>query len=153
MTAKVNLAFDSLTTIIESAFSGIHRMANPYQPELNPGLVLTRGYGVAFGVARNLRDLQSCMSDIERDFVVILSRKIVSTQNDATTKDNIAKDIFEDQLALRRAVDQDTTLNQVVADCNWIGDGGIEILETADQVSYFITRNVFTCRYIESLNA
>lgn len=151
MTA-ISSAYDAIVALCASTLGATAtRIPNPYELERTSSLLLIKGFGVFVGPGTNPRTEQSCRIRLNRDFGIVLTRQITATEHDIGTIAPIEKAMFEDQLALIKAFDQNT-LNGSVSDVTFTGDGGLELLSTLDASGrFYVLSSVFACTYLQAL--
>lgn len=152
MTTKVTSLFDALVTVVAATVSGAHRLPNPYDLEHQPARLLENGYAIVMGPTRKLQNNVASQFLIVRDVGIVLTRLIATTQANATHRASIEKTLFEDQLAVIKAINANVTLGGIVADVSWQSDAGLEFLETQDAAGrYFVLSSAFAVTYLETV--
>jgi hypothetical protein len=147
MSAVSNI-YEAYHTLIAAELPTYKRLSNPYNPLQNPSLYLTKGYGVTFGPAENTERIITCKVSILRNFEVILTRQIATTENNNSIKEDIEEALMEDLVLLIKATDGEPTLQETSIKTVYVADSGIEYLE-ADKFKYFLLRATFASEYLE----
>lgn len=153
MTTKVSTLYDTVKSYLDSALSSATLIPNVYFLERQSSQFLDNGYGFTMGAASNLNNQLSCRLGMERDLAIVLTRRISATEFDDSRFATIEKQIFEDQLTVIKKFDNETGLNSSnISDVTFVGDTGLEVLTTSDQVGkFYVLTSIFRCRYIENL--
>lgn len=141
----------NLIAVMTANLSGYNRIANPYQVENNPEILLKKAYGIGFGPAVNTQRTGSC--DIlwkEREIQLPFINQITTTDSNRDGFESLEDAIFADQLLLIKALELDPQLSEIVVHCTWTADDGLEYLET-DRNKYFLLNNILTVEYTETL--
>jgi hypothetical protein len=154
--SAISSVYDSLIGQITSTLPNHKELANPYFPELNDDLTYEHAYGVAFSGGSDPELIIGCGYSIQRDFEVILTRKIFSglqmRNNEAVLKRREAeKALFEDQILLIKALLNNNTLGQTIIAIEYQSDNGLEFA-TSGKSDLIILRSIFSVKYIESIN-
>ena len=154
MTTSISAIYDALHALVVATLTSAKRIPTPYEPERSPGIILANGYAITFGPGEDMRKTLSNQVLIRRDFGLVLTRLVAATDTDATTRGSIEKQLFEDQLSLIDAIHTNGALHGggTASDAGYVGDGGIELLATADAAGrYYVLTSVFQITYLEQL--
>ena len=145
----MTIATDSYLRFIEvirETFPANERfeLTNPYVLDANAEALTKTGWGVAALPINNLRRLASCAYSLSREIEVSLTNLVVSTDRDNSARQAIEAKLFEDQLKLIKAIDEDGTLNDLLAKNDFLGDNGIEFVfnEKNNYVALVSTWNI-----------
>lgn len=151
--SSVSEIYDEMVDLIESTLSTYKRLSNPYILEANNHLQLEKGFGITVG-AGNRRDLHvGCKIAYERVFTVILTKKITATDHATTARETLEKNLLEDFVTLRVALEQNHTLDGTCIDMNYTADSGVQVGATGpnEENKYFTFEIAFLCLYEEAL--
>lgn len=145
---KVSTITTALESIITTTLSGIVKIPNPYEPERNPQYALEFGYGIGFGAAENSRDLMGSCIDIDRQFEVMLFKEIAVTDTDAAGIQTVALTMLENEIALIKAVEAETSLG-TAKNVRYLASDPLEYL-VGERGRYFRLLTVFGFEYNET---
>ena len=148
--SKVSDIHDNLVALVRSILTTHKELPNPYIPEENNELYLTKGFGVAVGPGNRTDRLISCKHSYQRDYVVLLTRKMEATDHQTSRRQTVAKDILDDHFAVMDALEKDSTLSGEAIKAEFFSDSGIEFIEV-DTSRYFIMSIDVTTEYLEDL--
>lgn len=156
MSTGITTALDRLFTITGGLFPNHKELVNPYFPEINDEISFEACYGIAVADGFRTDRVIGCQHSVERNFVIILTRKIVGSNLrtadallDRRTKEKL---IFEDQELLINEVEKhpDLNSNMVIAKTLWESDGGLEFYST-EKTNLILIRSVFSLEYFNDL--
>lgn len=136
-------------TKIEATLTSYVRIPDPYDPEKNNALILNKGYGLGMGPASNTNRLANPKMSIAREFFVVLTNKITTTESNASARGTIEKGLMEDHFTLVKAIEADPTLGGVCTISRYISDGGLEFV-SGTRAKHFLVEIVFESEYFES---
>ena len=152
MPTSISNVYDALVSSIGSTLTSATEIAEAFEIENAPGLLLDNGFALSIGPANNLKTELTSKLRTRRQIGVTLTRRIAATENDATLRGTIKKQLLEDMLSLVRAFENSTAVNATVSDITYDGDGGIESLNLgADIGAFYVLAGVFTVDYFESI--
>jgi len=155
VTTKVSTIYDALVTRCAAVLTSSVQIPNAYELERAGSLFLDSGYTIAIGPLENLETELTSLATFKRTFGITLTRKCAATESDATTRGTIEKQMAEDMLALAKDFETATAISAAgVADCQYMGDSGIEFLRTdTDDGAFYVMAGVFAVTYQENLLA
>lgn len=155
MTTKISLLYDLIKDYLEDTFPTSKLIPSVYFLERQSSQVLDEGYGFLMGPGQNLQNQQSCYIGWERDIGIVLTSRITALDFNDADFASVEKAIFERQMAIINKFETETNLNNSeITDCTVVGDPGLEVLETADEVGeFYVLTTIFRCRYLEHLEA
>jgi hypothetical protein len=112
MTVKFETVFDALRTKVAAltGFSGKIELPNPYDQGLNPEPMLRDGWGLTVGGSGLGPTEYNSIVD-RHEFGIVLTREVLSTQNDSAPLIAAIKAIKADATLLQRSLDGGTLLN------------------------------------------
>lgn len=141
----------NLASVVSTALGATYgRIANPYLPEENDQLVLSKGYGIAVGPGRDAQLYQGCRTSYERQFSVLLFNVLTAMASDATNRSAQDAALLEDFRLVRRALEQNQTLSGVAIRVNYAGDTGL-VLSVGEAGKYLSIGIDFAILYEEAL--
>lgn len=151
MSTKVSEIYDNIHVRLAALYPSSSRLPNPYQPEDNPEPYLKSGYGVRIGPGTNANRVIGCQISIDREFTVVLSKKVYAREADGANKGVTEKALMEDVFTLINDVERDGTLNGSVVNTMYVTDSGIQfVFGEKDQFVY--TEVNLTSNYFETLS-
>ena len=135
-----------LIQVVKDTFTGDERfeLTNPYILDDNAEAFVKTGFGISASPITNLRRLASCQYSLARDIEITLTNLVVSTDRDNSARQAVEAKLFEDQLRIIKAIDEDGQLNDLLAKNEFIGDNGIEFVfsEKNNYVALVSTWNI-----------
>ncbi len=150
--SKISTIHDNIVTLISTYLSTYKQLPNPYIPEENPELFLTKGFGVSVGPGvRTDRLLQNHLT-WKRTFTVILTKKISTTDHNIDSRETITKNLVEDHFTLVKRFDLDPQLSSSALKAEVFSDSGIQYIDV-NKTRYFIMEIDLEVEYREDLNA
>lgn len=144
MPTVIENIYDQLVTAIDGLLTDYTRLPNPYQIEANTYLHLRQGYGIAIGPAVDTEREIGCKMYWERNFGIVLVRKLGATQNNTAARVLIEKDILNDHDTIVKYFYNNQTLGGYTAKIRVDGDSGISFIDASDlkfltmEVSIFV---------------
>jgi hypothetical protein len=152
MPTSISNVYDAIITQIGTTLPSAAQIAEAFEIEKAPGLLLDNGYAISIGPATNLKTELTSRLRQRRQLGITLTRQAAATENAASLRGTIKKQMLEDMLSLTRAFESSTAVNATVSDITYDGDGGIESLNLGEGIgSYYVLSGVFTVDYFESL--
>lgn len=149
--SKISEIREQLETLIEAAITGYKQIPNPYEIEKTANVILRKGYGIAFGPATNTERQLSCQLSVDREFSIILTREVATTEHNNAGRETIEKAIFEDQYLLIKAIEKDSDLATKASRARYVSDNGLEYVGLENS-RYFVLISTFATEYFENLN-
>lgn len=105
---------------------------DPYFVETNAITLLDKGFGIQSNEGENTnRYVNNCLVTWKRNYTIILTKQIASTQNDVSARETIDKDLRLDVALLWKKFELDPTLGASVILCRVLGDTGIQGLDVS----------------------
>ena len=129
--SKITTIYNAITTKLQTTLPTFQRIANPYTIDENTAILMKRAYGLAIGEGTNTARYVGCLTTWERSFTIGLVTQVVTTENDATGRANIEKEILEAHKSLLTAFEVDPTLGAVCIKAVIESDGGINYIDGA----------------------
>jgi len=153
MATKITTIYNALETLLGTALTGYIKMPDPYEVADNPELFLTKGYGIAVGPGVNTNRFTGCKKSFEREFTIILSNLVSTTETNADQREELEKSLLEDQYKIWNAIETDADLSGNTMLTVMLADGGIEYLEIGDDnpSKYILMEISVTAEYSEVL--
>lgn len=149
MTAVTTL-YDTLVTRVGELLPSHQRLGNPYELEENPNPFLKQGYGIAFSVANNPEREISCRGWVQRDLIIVLTRKFYARDTDRASKASAEKDLLEDLQLIIDDAEKNFDAPNSVALFKYTTDNGIEPVR-ADEDHYISVSAVISAEYSNNL--
>lgn len=150
MPTSISSIYDNLIDLVAAALPTYKRIPNPYIMDSNNQLVLSRGYGVAFGPGNRVDLHVGCRISYERIFNVMLVKLVTTTDHNVSARETLEKQLIEDFTTLRVALENDFTLSGQCIRVDYSSDSGIEF--NASETLKFISINMdLLCLYEEIL--
>lgn len=150
MTTQITAIRDQIKTLVETALPSYRQIANPYEIEKSPNVILRLGYGIAFGPGTNTNRELGCQLSVDREFAVVLTREVTALENNPDGREDVEKALFEDHYSLIKAIEKDPDLGETAARARYVSDSGLEYV-ALDNSRYFVLVSSFACEYFESL--
>jgi hypothetical protein len=140
-----------MNSVITTELTDFRAIPNAYEVDANSDLFLTKGYAIGFGPAVNGDSAagEFCKMTVIRTISVVLTSQVTALLTDFDGVNTVAKQLFEDQYKIIKAIERDPSLNGS-SQTRFVGDGGLEFV-TAGQDKYFLIELQFDCRYSETL--
>jgi hypothetical protein len=154
---KVSTVHDALESIITtslSTYSGAK--LNPHSLELNPEVMLQKGYGIVYGPGSNTNRQVGCHLSVSRQFIVLLTNLVSSQKGDEDGREALEKALLEDCVTLIKAIEDNPSLSTTAGvggpalSAQWVSDDGVEYLNNKNS-SFMFCQLVFDIEYMESL--
>lgn len=150
MTA-ISSAYDAIKSQLATSFPTATLIPNPLLIESASSLLLANGYGIILGPGTNPQTELSCQIRLNREFAIVLTKQITTTEHNDASIATIEKQIFEDQLTLITAFDRNS-LSGTVSDIHFVSDNGLELLATDGEFGrFYVLTSVFEVTYLQSL--
>jgi hypothetical protein len=151
--SKISDIHAALKTLITTALgSGYGQLPNPYAPPENSSLILDQGWGLAIGPGEAVRLEVGCNMHSERQFNIVLTRDIGTSEHDVTLRESAELALVENYYSLRFAMENDVTLGGKCIRLEYLNDSGVEFLATERQ-RYLSINMTVSALYQESLTA
>lgn len=147
--------YDQLNSLVATTLPTHSELTNPYFPEASDELTIEKAYGIAFGAANNPNLENGNTYSMQRDFEIVLTRKVYSglqmrNADAVAVRKTAEKALFEDQISLIQAMLNNITLGQLIVAVDYVSDSGLEFA-TNGKSDLIILRSVFQVRYTENL--
>lgn len=152
MTTKISQIHDALTALCATLFTNSKKLTNPYSSLDNNELFLQNGFGVAVGAGSRTDRFLSGQTSWQRDFSVVLTALVPTTDQNIGQKEVVAKALLENQWLLLNALDSETTLGGLCIKAEVFSDSGIQFLQGQTGRYYILEIDVIT-EYRENLTA
>jgi hypothetical protein len=149
--SKISTIHDYLVTLVSTQLPSYTELPNPYIPEENNELYLSKGFGVAVGAGQDRNRVVSCKLTWQRDFQVVLTNQITATDHDITQRQTVTKAILEDHYTLIDAIYKDTGLGGNAAKAEVFADSGLQFLTVGETDRYFVIILDVLVEYFEDL--
>lgn len=140
---------DRVEVVLDAVNQGYFRLPNPYIIEDNTELKLKKGYGIALLAGTNTNRQVNCKFSVNRTMEVILTRLYTGYEENAVTKSDLEKLLFEDQYKIIKDFEQDITINGQTMYTRWESDGGIEFV-AGSTGRFYVLKTQFSLEYLES---
>jgi len=135
--SSISTIYDNLLSLVSTAIGGSGEgyieLPNPYNLADNNQLFLKKGYGVAIGPGVGLELHVGCRISYERIFTVVLTKEMATTDHNITARTSFNKELIEDFVLVRRALEDDPTLSQACIKTQYTADSGLEFTATDTQ--------------------
>jgi len=148
--SKITEIRNEFETVIKSVLTSARQIANPYEIEKTANVILKNGFGIAFGPGTNTERQLSCQLSIDREIAIVITRQVSATEHDTARREEIEKDILEDQFLVIKAIERDPSLNNKAARARYTSDNGLEYL-LLENSRYFVLQSNFAFEYFEDL--
>lgn len=148
--SKISMIHAALIARLEAVLPTYRRLTNPYDIEDNNELYLTKGFGIAVGPGFRTDRLVSCQKSWERDFNILLTNQITTTDHNLSANETIQKNMLEDHYAVFADLEKETTLSAITIRSQVESDDGLEFVDLETSRYYLMQINVIT-EYLEDL--
>ncbi len=126
---KISTIYDAINTLLSTKLPSHTQLPNPYEVNQNTYLHLNNGYGLGVGPGQDTERYIGCLVTWEQLYQVILVRRVVTTQNNTTSREGIEKNLLEDWDILRKAFYLNNTLSNTVIKSTVISHSGINFID------------------------
>lgn len=140
-------AYAQVRTELETLFSSYNEVDNPYSDAELGNLNVRASFGISIGSGVNVTRSTCSRADIEREFNIILYRRINAIRNDTATRITAEKKLFEDQTLIIKRFEVKIPN---VTRARYISDSGVEFLN-GDRYNYMKLSSNFLVEYSENL--
>lgn len=148
--SKISQIHDALITLVSGQLTTYKKLPNPYFIQDNNELYLTKGFGVAVGGGSRTDRLISCQFSWQRDFSIILTQLVATTDSNTSQRETIVKNMLEDHTLVIEALERDASLTGLCIKAEAFSDTGIQYLEGATGRYFLIEIDVIT-EYLKDL--
>lgn len=148
--SKISQIHDALISLIAGQLSTYIKLPNPYFIRDNNELFLKKGYGVAVGTGTRTDRLLSCQFSWQRDFHVVLTQLVTTTDSNTTQRETIVKNLLEDHTLVIEQIEKNTSLNGLCIRSEVVSDTGIQYLE-GETGRYFVIEIDVVTEYLKDL--
>ena len=124
--SKITEIMDELVALLAELYPEKHEHFNPYALELNDDMTLENGYSFSFGPAVNTNEMADGSKSIDRVLNFDLSVKVYGAKEDKEIRRTFEKKLLEDHFKFFQRVENDPTLDSVLALIQFVSDNGIE---------------------------
>lgn len=149
--SKIADAYNAMITRVSTLLPSHVRLPNVYRVPQNPDPYLSQGYGIQLGSAQNTNRNLGCKLSVERQMVVVISRKFYAREYDPEEKATTEKQLFEDQFLVIKDMEKDPTLNNTVMMTKYLSDTGIQFVDAENKEQYMFIESTFSVEYLEDL--
>lgn len=148
--SAISTAYDVIDAAIAAALPSHKQLSNPYIPDENSDLLYDAAWGLAFADGINLNGNLSCKVSIDRNFIVILTRKLSNLRNDTTIRKTTEKLLFEDLKTLIALCESNVNLSSTtISSMRYVSDGGFEFVRSGP-TDIVMIRATFSLIYYEN---
>lgn len=147
--SKVSSIYDAIVTRVGTVLPNHRRLPNPYQIESNTEPSLKQGWGIQIGPGNNPELLVSCQRSIDRDFVIVITRKFYGSDLNILDKASTEKDLMEDSILVINDFEKHPLIQDYAAKAIWSSDQGIQFVFVPDK-PFFKIEMTMTVTYFEN---
>ena len=140
-------AYSQIRTELETLFTTYNEVDNPYDDTQIANINAKTSFGITIGAGTNTTRRTCGRADIEREFNIILYRRINATRNDTATRITTEKALFEDLTSLIKRFEVKIPN---VTRARYASDSGVEFLD-GDRYNYMKLNSIFLVEYSEDL--
>lgn len=152
MTSQILTVYDGIVDLIEATLSTYKRLANPYSVDSNTYIRMEEAFGLAISGGTNTERFVGCLVTWERTFIIVLVRKITTTQNNIGSREVLEKQILDDAEKLFKAFELNSTLSGTAIKAIVSGDGGVAFVD-ADLQKFFQLELTLDVEYLQGINS
>jgi len=122
--------YDAAIAAIAAVLPTYARIPNPYAIDENTALILKKAYGLTIDSGSNTQRYVGCLATWERLYIIKLITQVVNTENDATGRANVEKDIDNARDLVFKAFESTyATLSGTVIKAVILDDTGIQYID------------------------
>lgn len=149
--SKISTIHDALVTAVSGVLTSRIQLPNPYIPEANNELFLSNGFGVAVGPGARTDRQISCQMSWQRDFTIILTNQMTTTDHNTDEREDITKSLLEDHFTLFDLLEKTTVSGTIKTEI--FSDSGITFLEPEGEGlrRYLLMEIDVAAEYLEDL--
>lgn len=148
--SKISQIHDAILSLVAGELPTYKKLPNPYFIADNNELYLTKGYGVAVGSGSRTDRLLSCQFSWQRNFTIVLSNLVTTTDHNTTQREALVKGMLEDHTLVIEALEKDAALSGLCIKAEVFSDSGIQYL-AGTTGRYFILEIDVTTEYLKDL--
>lgn len=126
--SQISDIYNYLTNFVGTNLPSYVELPDRIDPEVNPSVMLDKGFAVVFGEEANLNKQLCPFLTLERSFTFILSNEITTTIHDTEGRKTLEKNIVEDAYTLINALGNDVELGGNAVDASYISQTAVEYL-------------------------
>lgn len=149
--SAISSIYDLLETVVTTALPNHQELINPYYPETDSELSYNGAYGIEISDGSNLlSNEQSGIEQRQRNFVLILTRRIFAMKGDVSSRKTAEKQLIEDMTTVCDAIAESSEFqsSKLVSRAYYSSDSGIQFLLSENKrVDILICRIVITVEY------
>lgn len=154
--SNISLIYNRVDALLGETFTsgnGYRKMIYPYDLDQNDRFILNKGYGFYISNGNNTDIFfEGNIINAQRELVIILSRVDRGTDFDTDLRESAEKLLFEDQLTLISALNNDEVLKPLTSKIVYDSDNGIEFaFDEQERSNYLFLQTSFLFDYIECL--
>lgn len=151
--SNISTAYDAIASAISTALPNHNELSNPYFPDADTDLKYDKAWGLAFSDGLNTELQISRRASIDRDFIVVITRKLRGLKNDLTTRKTTEKNLFEDQYEVIKALELDPDLQSsgAISKISYVNDLGLEFIRT-ERTDLLMIKSTMNMKYFEDLS-
>lgn len=137
-----------IVAVLDTKYTQISNVNNL---EMNGENQLRLGYGVKFDGGDNTQRMIPKKLSVDRDFTVILTRKLFTTNSGATQTEAATLDLMEDQKLILDDIEIDHKLaSTAVLQARYTSDTGVDSIE--DSENFLKIETTIRIEYLDDLN-
>lgn len=152
--SKISQIHDQLVSIVAGLLPTYKKLPNPYFIQDNNELFLTKGFGIGVGAGNRTDRMLSCQFSWQRQFNIVLTHLVSTTDSNTTQRESIVKSMLEDHTLVIEAIEKNVQLNGSTTGlcirAEALSDSGIQFLEGATGRYFMIEIDVIT-EYLKDL--
>lgn len=126
--SKVTTIRAAVEALVVGELAAYNQCANPYVPEANSQLTLTKGFGVGVGPGEPFKSDICSRYGQRRLFNVLLVNLVTAMVNDVAAFHALETSLLEDLHLLRKKFEAEFTFGGVAIQSDYVGDSGIQFL-------------------------
>lgn len=146
--SKIEDIYDKLNAVVAATLPSYTRFPNPYAIDANTFLHLRQGFAVSVGPGADTERYLGCLITWQRDFTVTLVRQVMATQNDLPNRESLEKEILDDHDLLRKAIYNNSNLDQNAIKTTLVSDSGLQFLD-GDRLKFLAIEMTINVEYEE----
>ena len=148
--SKITTIIDNIRTRVATILPTHKELPNNRTIGENDTLFLSKGRAVSIGPGANTNRLVGCKLSIQRIVTVTITRAHFGVDRDTTVRNNLEKNLLEDQFLIIQDLEKDPDVDGVTARMVYSSDNGIEEV-FGEQGHFLMIQTIFDFEYLEDL--
>lgn len=148
--SNISDLYDEMVTRVSTVLSSHKRLTNPYKIEQNTKGILTLGWGIRLGPMVNSQRTMCPKISLDRDTIIIITRKFIAQETAVTIKADAEKNLMEDQLLVVKDLCDNSNLSGVLGNVDFLSSS--EIIQIfGDKDNFIALESTFKAEVFETI--